>query len=127
MTNLLTFYEGWDNHQRLLVAMIKPVTMDQLSLRPAPHMWTLYTLAAHIIATRIWWFHNWMGEGSADLEHALGWDEEGQPIRSADELIDMLNQSWAMIETSLSRWTESDLGQSFKNPLYKDRPSHQRT
>ena len=114
--SLATFYKGWDAYQQLLVTAVTPLTSEQLALRPAPHMWSAGMLAAHIVATRVWWFHMWMGVGDASLAPLDKWDEEGAPARSASELVTGLESTWSMIQDALTSWTPADLEQTFQRP-----------
>ena len=114
--SLATFYKGWDAYQQLLVTAVTPLTSEQLALRPALHMWSAGMLAAHIVATRVWWFHMWMGVGNADLVPLAVWDEEGAPALSASELVTGLESTWRMIQDALTSWTPADLEQTFQRP-----------
>ena len=114
--SLTNFYKGWDAYQQLLVTAITPLTPEQLALRPAPHMWSAGMLAAHIIATRVWWFHMWMGAGSDDLVPLSTWDEEDAPTRSASELVTGLEVTWQMLQNALASWTPADLEHVFQEP-----------
>jgi uncharacterized damage-inducible protein DinB len=111
--SLATYYKGWDHYQDLLVAAVAPLTSEQLALRAAPNQRNVWTIAAHIIAARVWWFHSIMGEGDARLEQLQTWDDDGQPQRSAAELEEGLERTWAMIQACLKRWTAADFGQHF--------------
>ena len=124
--SLSPFYKGWDVYQQCLVKAITPLTAEQLELRPAPDLWSISMLARHIVATRVWWFHMWLGVGSSDLEPMVDWDEEGQPLRSASEIVAGLEATWEMIQNALAHWTSADLEQVFHNPLHADRPSRSR-
>lgn len=124
--SLSPFYKGWDVYQQCLVKAITPLTAEQLELRPAPDLWSISMLARHIVATRVWWFHMWLGVGSSNLEPMAEWDEEGQPSRSASEIVAGLEATWEMIQNALAHWTPDDLEQVFHNPLHADRPSHSR-
>jgi hypothetical protein len=43
-----TFYDGWANYERLLLTAIRKLTPEQLALRPAPRLWTVWQLAGHV-------------------------------------------------------------------------------
>ncbi|HLG64162.1 MAG TPA: DinB family protein [Ktedonosporobacter sp.] len=124
--SLSPFYKGWDVYQQNIVKALAPLSPEQLELRPAPHLWSINMLARHIIATRVWWFHMWQGVGSSDLAPLADWDEEGQPARSAAEIVSGLEVTWQMIQDALAHWTPADLEQVFQNPLGKDRPDRSR-
>ena len=72
-------------------------------------------IATHLIAVRARWFHNLMGEGSAELARIGTWDRSGQPVRSAAELVSGLETTWQMIQDALARWTTADLEYIFQD------------
>lgn len=109
-------YPGWERYQTHLVTAIAPLTPEQLSLRVAPHLRSIMVLAAHIISARVWWFHFVMQEGSSDLKPMVEWDDDGAPVRTASELVDGLNVTWAVIRAGLDRWMPADMGQVFQRP-----------
>src|SRR5215469_7849144 len=92
--SLSIFYKGWDVYQQQLVKAITPLTSEQVALRSSPQNWSVGMLVAHIVATRVWWFHTRMGEGSADLAPLETWDENGEPVRTAAELVEGLERTW---------------------------------
>ncbi len=118
-SNLLPFYQGWEQYQKLLITAIAPLSAEQLALRPAPHLRSIGENVAHIVGTRVGWFHMGMGEGDAGIVLPLEtWDEEGAPARSAAELIHGLEITWHMLQTSLASWTPADLDYVFEKTSY---------
>jgi uncharacterized damage-inducible protein DinB len=114
-TNLLPFYQGWEQYQKLLITAIAPLSAEQLALRPAPHLRSIGENVAHIVGARVSWFHFRMGEGNAEIVVPLDtWDAEGAPARSAAELISGLETTWSMLQTSLASWTPADLNYVFE-------------
>ena len=114
--SLAPFYKGWDVYQQHLVTAIAPLSSEQLALRPAPHLWSVSILAAHIISARVWWFHLWMGEGDTRLAPLEKWDEPEAPVRSADELVAGLKSTWDMMQSALAHLTSADLERLFQDP-----------
>ena len=113
-TTLATFYKGWEVYQEELTKAITPLSPDQLALLAAPHLRSIGVLAAHIISARVWWFHNIMGEGNADIALMVSWDDDDAPARTASELVRGLEATWHMIDDALHRWTPTDLEQRFQ-------------
>jgi uncharacterized damage-inducible protein DinB len=108
-TSLASLYKGWDVYQQLLTKAIVPLSSEQLALRAAPQLRSIGMIAAHIVGARVRWFHRLMGEGSVDI-HLLGiWDRSEAPARSAAELVNGLEDSWQLIQSSLAHWTLADL------------------
>ncbi|HKW21457.1 MAG TPA: DinB family protein [Ktedonobacterales bacterium] len=115
---LADVYKGWDSFQRELVRVVAPLTNEQLALPISPKHWPLGMLAQHILNDRLWWFHLWMGEGSAETASYMRWEEEekGESVHSAAELVAGLEATWDMIAGALARWTVADLGHVFEPP-----------
>ena len=116
--SLLPFYAGWGIYNQRLIAAIAPLSEEQLALRNSPHTWSIGMYATHIVASRAWWFHARMGEGSADLTALDLWDlgvceADVDPCHPAAELVAGLEQTWQLIEQTLARLTPADLGQVF--------------
>ena len=105
--------KGWDRYQEHLTAALAPLTPEQLAFQIAPHLRSIMTLTAHIIAARVWWFHLLMHEGPADLRPLVKWDDEGAPARTAGELVQGLYRTWTVIHDGLARWTVADLADEF--------------
>jgi uncharacterized damage-inducible protein DinB len=122
------FAEGWAEHQRVILESIRPLTPEQLSSRTAPFQWTVWQLAAHIAGSRAYWFHDVLGEGGADVRDMFrvgsttvpdlpledaGWEDDERHPRSANELVEAFDRTWAMVAACLDRWTSEDLGLEF--------------
>ena len=128
MTILQTISTGWANHQRLLLAALGDLEPEQVALRPAPHEWAIWQIAAHMAGTRAFWFHDILGEGDdavremfrvesttvPDLPLAdAGWEDDETRPRDASEIVDALERTWSMIDGCLRRWTPDDLEVGF--------------
>lgn len=113
-STLAAIYKGWETYHGLLIAALAPLSDDQLALKAGPGLRTIDIIALHIIATRAGWFHVVAGVGSAEKYLPLDdWDREGQPSRSAAELVSGLQSSWQLIQEALAKWTPADLSTPF--------------
>ena len=111
---LAPFYRGWEEYQRLLIDAIAPLSPEQLALHASSGQRPIWLIAAHIIGTRVGWFQR-MGEGQGDpiLAEIDLWDADGAPPRTAQELIQGLELTWAMIDGCLKRWTPAMIDDTF--------------
>ena len=122
------FVQGWAGYQGLLLGAIRPLDADQLSSRTAPFQWAVWQLAAHMAGSRSYWFHDVLGEGDEVVGHMFaveattvpdlpiedaGWEDDEDHPRTARELIDGFERTWAMIDECLRRWTADDLEVEF--------------
>ncbi len=115
MNNPLTteIHKGWKIYQGHLVKAVASLTDEQLALQISPNLRSIMTIAAHIIVARVWWLHFVLGEGSEELRPMVKWDEEGEPARTAVELVAGLEATWQVMDSALMRWSESDVDQVF--------------
>jgi uncharacterized damage-inducible protein DinB len=125
---LQAFREGWANHQRLLLDMLRDLSPEALATRPAPHMWAVWQLASHMAGSRAYWFHDVLGEGDPavramfevasttvpdlSLEDA-GWEDDEDHPRDAAEIVGAFERTWTMIDGGLGRWRTEDLAAPF--------------
>ena len=119
--SLITFYQGWKNYQCSLVEIIAPLSFSQLASPVAPHHWTIGMVAQHMVSDRVWWFHGWLGQGSADLAPIIHWnpgDEEEQTTHDATELVAAFESTWKMIEDALAHWIPTDLSYVVPQPAF---------
>jgi uncharacterized damage-inducible protein DinB len=123
---LADIYAGWERLNREIIDVLADLTADQLALRPAtePHHWAIWQLASNMAGGRAYWFHSVIGEGEPAIRDMFrvsqttvpdlplsdaGWeDDENQP-RTAAELVDAFEKTWALIQDCLGRWTADDL------------------
>jgi uncharacterized damage-inducible protein DinB len=108
-----TFYRGWDIFQELLVTALAPLTAEHLALRGASNVRTIEENVTHIIGARVRWCRGMMSMG--DAAAFADWDREGEPVRSAEELVVGLRQSWHVLHDALLQWTVEDLLREYPN------------
>ncbi len=138
--SLMTVFEGWDSHQIALTRAVAPLTADQLTYRPAPHLRSVGEIASHISLGRLSWFHRMGAPGSAELARQIApWEsekadtenlaalrrwmdaifqQEAAIVTNPAEQMRWLEATWQMIETTLKTWTVADLAQTYRH-LYQ--------
>ena len=112
-STLSVIYENWRGYQEKLRDCIAPLTDEQLSLQPAPHMWPLGQIVQHIIAVRAGWFSGTLQDADTAMSDYMEWGQRASPARTAAELVRGLDETWAFIEARLQRWTPDDCAQTF--------------
>jgi uncharacterized damage-inducible protein DinB len=115
-TTLETFYTGWQSYQEQLVKAIAPLSAEQLALRAAPNLRMIGEIASHIVGTRAGWFHRGIGEGSDETTPFTQWRGAVVATLTAAELVQGLEATWRMLQSSLARWTPDELAQPFQRP-----------
>ena len=115
--HVIDFYSGWEKHNRLLIAAIEPLNREQLGLSAAPGLWSVRTLANHIIAVRSWWFNANMGEGGEELARYADFDEvEDAGTHDSSLISEGLKTTWTSVAASLTKWTDDDFAERFQRP-----------
>ena|SRR5215203_3970771 len=128
---LRSIHDGWARHQALVIDSLLGLVPEQLNLRTAPHQWAIWQLAGHVAGSRAYWFQEVLGEGEAatrdlfrverttvpgvSLEDA-GWEDDEDHPRTAEELVDALKRTWAIVDDCLGRWSADDLNASVVRP-----------
>jgi uncharacterized damage-inducible protein DinB len=112
--SLMVVYNGWDGYQVSLVRAIAPRSPEQLRWRPAAHLRSAGEIARHICAGRVDWFQRTFGSATTTAaSRVAAWGSEELVQEDPDELVCGLEDSWQMIADALSRWTVTDLAQTF--------------
>jgi uncharacterized damage-inducible protein DinB len=121
---LQPLYEGWGEHQQLLLAVIADLRQEQLALRPGPTGWTIWQVASHMAGARAYWLHDVLGEGDPAIRDLFrvtsttvpdlpperaGWEDDETHPRTATEIVDAFRVTWGLIEDCLERWTADDI------------------
>jgi DinB family protein len=106
---LNSFYRKWGYFQESLQESFAPVTDDQLVFRAVETQRTVAEIAQHLIASRACWFHEVLGEGSAELAPYVTWDFPGAPTQSIQEVLRGLELSGDLMRQCFDRWTAVDL------------------
>src|SRR5512145_3327300 len=67
MQSLSAVFDGWDGYQTSIVHAVQPLTQEQLTYRPAPHLRTPAEIAGHLAIGRIYWFSRMPAPGSLEM------------------------------------------------------------
>jgi uncharacterized damage-inducible protein DinB len=121
---LKPFYDLWATQQQNLLDSIRPLTLEQMQLRPAPGEWAIWQLCSNMAGGRLYWLCRMLGEDDRGLRQMFavdhvtvpgvsiewaGWEDNEDRPRSADEIIDAFHKTWEVIDGCLDRWTLDDL------------------
>ena len=109
---LTGIYQGWERYNGLLAGALAPLSDEQLDLRAAPNLRSIYDLATHLIAVRARWFHLALGEGDDEIAAIGAWDRAGAAQRTARELVAGLETTWRLMTEAIARWTPEQLGET---------------
>jgi uncharacterized damage-inducible protein DinB len=114
---LAPFYEaGWSNYNDYLVKAIGNLSQDQLQLTVAASQRQVWSLAVHILGTRVHWLTRVAGEEDPASNPLLDWDEDGEPIFTPAQIVDGLQKSWNLVASVLNRWTVDTMNQTHASP-----------
>jgi uncharacterized damage-inducible protein DinB len=128
---LKSFYDGWAGQHGRLIDSIRPLTPEQMQLCAAPSQWAIWQLASNMAGGRLYWFCWMLREDDHGLLPVMfsvddtspgapsinwsGWEADEANPRTADELVDVLEGTWRVVEACLGRWSLEDLSKDVTN------------
>ncbi len=119
-------YDQWPQYNRRMREVIGAMSAEQLAIRPSAEGWPLWATVGHTCGMRVYWICDVIGEPGAEstpfLEAgAVGWEDDLDHPRSADELVEALDSTWRLIERCLDSWTPDMLADEFRR-AHNDKP-----
>jgi uncharacterized damage-inducible protein DinB len=111
------FYGMWPHYNRRLREVIAGMTAEQLAIRPAPDLWPIWATVGHTAGMRVYWLCHVVGEPGAestpfDPDADVGWEDDLDRPRSAEELAMALDSTWRIVDGVLDRWTPEALAEN---------------
>ena len=106
------FYDGWAADQQRLLDSLRPLTLEQMQLRPAPGEYAIWQLASNMAGGRYYWFCRMLGEddkGARRLFQEGDWEDRPDNPKSAAELEIAFLKTWDAVSAAMDRWTLEDL------------------
>jgi uncharacterized damage-inducible protein DinB len=120
VSSIRPFYKGWETYNQRLIDVIRPMTPAQLALRPAPERMPIWATVGHTAGTRVYWLCGVFREPGVEktpfaegLATGVGWEDDENHPRDADELVGALETTWSIIDRCLDRWTPEMLSETF--------------
>jgi uncharacterized damage-inducible protein DinB len=132
-TGIRLFYDHWPQYNRRLVEVVRPMTAEQLAIRPSPDGWPIWATVGHDAGMRVYWLCSVFGEpGAQDTPFGegpfeIGWEDDLDHPRSAAELVTALETTWRIVEGCLDRWTPDMLNEAFLRQINGQVQEHTRT
>lgn len=113
-------YDGWGKCDARLVEALRSLSSEQLKLRAAPSQWPIWAIAAHTAGARVYWLCGVLKEKGAETTpfsdplSGLGWEDDEDTPRGADELVRLFEATWKIVDDCLARWTPQMLNDEFQ-------------
>ncbi len=126
------FYADGTQYRARLVDGVRRLTADQLAISAGPDHAPIWALAAHCAGARTYWLCGVLGEPGAETTPFpdpladLGWEDDLNHPRSAEELVMALETTGSIIERCLDEWTEDMLEVEFARRYGDVRQMHTR-
>ena len=99
---------SWQDYQEALKRAVAPLTNEQLGRRVLPGRRTPGEIAEHIVFGRALHLGRTLGADAAELASYQRWEDEGDPPRTAAEIVQGLELTWRIIEDRLMRGSSTD-------------------
>ncbi len=99
-------FKGWQLQNERLVAALRPLTADQLTLPVGSPTWPIWASASHIAGVRPYWLCTVFGEPGAETTpfagmSDAGWEDDLSHPRRAAELVGALESTWKIVDQSV--------------------------
>jgi uncharacterized damage-inducible protein DinB len=112
-------YDGWRLANERLIERIGRLSLEQLELKAAPHLWPIWAITAHTAGVRPYWLCHVFNEPGAERTPFAGfidqgWEDDLSHPREAGELVSALQSTWTIVEDCLDRWTPAMLHDEFE-------------
>jgi uncharacterized damage-inducible protein DinB len=125
------FYDMWPQYNRRLREVTGGLSTEQLAVRPSADRWPVWATVAHTAAARVYWLCHVIGEAGAQTTpfadpSGLGWEDDLDHPRGADELVSALDATWRLIDRCLDRWTPEMLADGIERDYDGVRQVHSR-
>jgi len=125
------FYDMWPQCDRRLRDVVAGLSDEQLATRPSAERWPVWASVGHMAGMRVYWLCHVAGEPGAEATpfqrtDGIGWEDEPERPRSADELVAALESSFAVVEGCLDRWTPEMLSEEIERQYLGRRQLHTR-
>ncbi len=125
-------YNMWPQNNRRLREVIGAMSADQLAIRPSAELWPIWATVGHTAGVRVYWLCDVIGEFGAqttpfaDVASGIGWEDDLDHPRGADELVDALDSTFRIIEGCLDRWTTDMLADNIHRDYFGQPQVHTR-
>lgn len=127
------FYDRWPQYNRRLTEVIAAMSDEQLAIRPAPDGSPIWATVGHTAGVRVYWLCGVLGEPGAEITpfndpmSGVGWEDDLSHPRSAAELVEALDTTWAIIDRCLDQWTPAMLREPVERFYGDERQLHSRS
>jgi len=111
--NVAPFYDGWRLANDELIRVLQHLTPAQVALPIGSATWPIWASVSHLAGARVYWLCHVFNEPGAETtpftDPSVGWEDDLDHPRRADELVAALRSSWAIVEHTLGAWTPDSL------------------
>lgn len=110
-------FPGWPVLNSRLTAAVGSLTADELARSAGPDRWPLWAVVGHLACQRVFWLCDFAGEERTpeSLFPRAIWecpgDEDLVNVLSALQLVEALEQSYAIVDRVVTTWTFESLDQ----------------
>ena len=117
-------YSSWPKYNQRLRDGVAGLTDEQLALQPSPDRWPVWATIGHAACQRVFWLCDFAGEPGAETTRFTnaGYDCPGDDdlvnVLDAEQLVEALGSTFAIVEGVLDRWTLESLNEEIRRPEF---------
>ena len=129
--SIRTAYDMWPQYNRRLRDVVGAMTAEHLAIRPSPDGWPIWATVGHTAGVRAYWLCEIAGEPGGDatpfaVPSTDGWEDDLDHSRGAEQLVQALDSTFAVIEGCLDRWTDGMMAEEIRRDFLGSSQRHTR-
>jgi uncharacterized damage-inducible protein DinB len=115
-------YDRWPAYQARLRDVVAGLTTDDLARTGSANGWPLWATIGHLACQRVFWLCDFAGESGAattrftNAGYDCPGDDDLENVLSAEELVEALDSTFAIVERVLDTWTVDSLADVLRRP-----------
>jgi hypothetical protein len=119
-------FSNWPTVNDRLTQAVSGLGVEELAWSAAPGRWPLWAVVGHAACQRVFWLCDFAGEAGAtstrftDAAWNCPGDDDLVNALDADQLVEALTSTFAIIDGVLSRWTIEGLAEELRQPTWGD-------
>ena len=110
-------FAGWPTLNAAIREAIAELDGETLARTAGPGRWPLWAVIGHLACQRVFWLCDFAGEPGADTtpftnaKWSCPGDEDLDNVLTADQLVDALDSTFAIVERVLDTWSYDSLAE----------------
>jgi hypothetical protein len=131
-TSIRPAVSAWPHYAERLRERVASLTDEQLAIQPAPDRWPLWATIGHLACQRVFWLCDYAAAPGAETTRFTNaandcpGDDDLEHVLNADQLVEALDSTFAIVEGCLDTWTLATLEEEVRHEDWGEERTHTR-